>query len=608
MHPTSPQGPAFELAVRQQLFQLGYRNLSATGAAQLLLACAVMLALSARADRTMQTVWLAAQGLIAVAFWVTWRQFRALSRVDEPDPAGLRRWALQRRSLQLVSGVAWGGLGNFLLPDAASHNLTIMVVFAGVMGFSTASNGAHDLWGYRFSGFFGTLTMVLLVPRGFGEHSATIMLIYLFYMAVLLAISGNTHRTLRAAIELRLENESLARSNAEQAARAEQANRDKSEFLASASHDLRQPIHALLLLIEAYRQQEPAAREHPLVRQIAQAGNAISSMINALMELSRLEGHAERLTMAELNLPATLQDMVSHARPEAQAQGLALRLRVARPAAASVVRTDPVLLRRVLGNLLSNALRYTPRGGVLVVLRQAHGGDGLWIDICDTGIGISAADQARIFDPYVQVANRERDRSRGLGLGLAIVKKGCALLEIGLRLDSVPGRGTRFRLHLPARLLAPADDRSVAGSALPSAGAAIGAAPWLAGRRILLVDDDPMVRSAMQALLGGWGMDLRLAARGDASVLEACEAGWEPECVLCDFRLPGEMHGIALLDWLQPHFPQAVGVLLTGELLQIVQPQAEEAGYLLLSKPVDPTLLARTLGTLLERRSEERVA
>jgi len=596
----------FELAVRQQLFLLGYRHLTTTAWAQLLLAVVVMAGLFGQAPPEQQLGWLGVMALTALAFWGTSRQFESQALAAEPDPAGLRRWSLQRRSLQLFAGLNWGCLGFFLQPQAYTHNMLIMVVFAGVMGYSTASNGAQDLWGYRLSGFFGTLVMVVLVPRGFGTQSPMVMLLYLFYMGVLLYISGITHRTLRSAIELRLENEQLARGHAEQAALAEQANRAKSQFLAAASHDLRQPVHALLLLIEAYRHEVPAALDHPLMRQIGQAGHAISSMFNALMELSRLEASTERLAEVELDLPATLQDMVTHALPEARGHGLSLRYRQSRRLPAYVVRTDPVLLRRILGNLLSNALRYTPRGGVLLTLRCAHGADGLWIDVSDSGIGIAADDQSRIFDPYVQVGNRERDRSRGLGLGLAIVKKACELLGVGVELRSTPGRGTRFRLHMPSHLLLPGNADAGAASALPSASTAIAAAPWLAARRVLLIDDDPMVLAAMQALLGAWLLDVRSAARGGASVLEACGPHWAPECVLCDFRLPGAMNGIELLDWLQPHFPQAVGVLLTGELVQTVQEQAEEAGYVLLSKPIEPALLALTLGTLLERRSEER--
>jgi CheY-like chemotaxis protein len=228
--------------------------------------------------------------------------------------------------------------------------------------------------------------------------------------------------------------------------------------------------------------------------------------------------------------------------------------------------------------------------------------NGLWLEVWDTGIGIAAADQARIFDPYVQMANRERDRSQGLGLGLAIVRHACELLGLRVSVHSVPRQGTRFRLELPGSMVL----KQHVALAPPRVKPVVHAGVWLAGRRVLLVDDDPLVQLAMQALLKSWHLDVRTATHGDASVLEVCANAWEPECVLCDFRLPGTMNGIVLLDFLQQKFPRAIGVLLTGEMLQTVQQAAEDAGYLLLSKPVDAAQLAFTLGALLERRHEER--
>jgi DNA-binding NtrC family response regulator len=128
------------------------------------------------------------------------------------------------------------------------------------------------------------------------------------------------------------------------------------------------------------------------------------------------------------------------------------------------------------------------------------------------------------------------------------------------------------------------------------------------GRRVLLVDDDVMIQRAMQALLGSWGMDLRCAGSGDASVLEVCAPNWMPECVLCDFRLPGPMDGIVMLDFLQDRFPDMVGIVQTGELVQTVQERAEDAGYMVLFKPVDAHILASTLAAVLDRRILERAA
>jgi CheY-like chemotaxis protein len=134
------------------------------------------------------------------------------------------------------------------------------------------------------------------------------------------------------------------------------------------------------------------------------------------------------------------------------------------------------------------------------------------------------------------------------------------------------------------------------------------AVPQLAGRRVLLVDDDPMVLQAMQALLQTWNVDLRCANRGDDTALAAFSAEWAPECILCDFRMPGKLNGIELLDLILERVPEAVGILLTGEMVQAVQTQAEEAGYIVLFKPLDPAVLASTLSAVMNRRDRTRAA
>jgi CheY-like chemotaxis protein len=178
------------------------------------------------------------------------------------------------------------------------------------------------------------------------------------------------------------------------------------------------------------------------------------------------------------------------------------------------------------------------------------------------------------------------------------------LLGLRVSVQSVPQRGTRFRIELPGSLIVQRHVYPVPAPALANSVVRVGA--WLVGRRVLLVDDDPLVQVAMQALLRVWRLDVRAVTRGDDSVLDVCGPEWIPECVLCDFRLPGTMNGIELLDFLQQKFPQSVGVLLTGEMLQTVQQDADEAGYVLLSKPLDAAILAFTLGALLERRQNER--
>jgi CheY-like chemotaxis protein len=188
---------------------------------------------------------------------------------------------------------------------------------------------------------------------------------------------------------------------------------------------------------------------------------------------------------------------------------------------------------------------------------------------------------------------------------LAIVQHAVSLLGLQVTLKSQLERGSRFRIHVPRNICMV--EKIKPGPVLDG-GMAITVAPQLAGRRVLLIDDDPMVLQAMQALLQTWRVDLRCANRGDESVLAACSEDWVPECVLCDFRLPGKFNGIELLDIILERFPAAMGILMTGEMVQTVQAQAEEAGYLVLFKPVDPTVLASTLSAVMNRRDRARAS
>ncbi|MBC7620713.1 MAG: hybrid sensor histidine kinase/response regulator [Candidatus Saccharibacteria bacterium] len=415
-------------------------------------------------------------------------------------------------------------------------------------------------------------------------------------------VARNAHSILLENISLRFANEQLARTNADNTARAEQASRAKSEFFAAASHDLRQPVHALLLLIEAYRNQVPGAAQHPLILNISAAGQSIASLFNALMELSRLESGQEKAIPSTFDLPDRMQRLLAQVRPVAHRNHLRLRCHTARTAVQLSITTDKVLFERIVVNLLSNALRYTAQGGVLLSLRRARAASGWWLEVWDTGLGIANQDLDRIFDPYTQLANAERDRSKGLGLGLAIVQRASTLLGVTVTVHSHLGRGSCFRLHLPPSMFQQALLNTLPLSARPPA-RTVQPAVWLQGKRILLVDDDPMVQSAMQAVLGSWSLDLRCAGIGDASALDVCGLNWVPDCVLCDFRLPGQLDGIAMLDLLQEHFPQTVGILQTAELAQTVQARAADAGYMVLYKPVQALVLESTLAAVLKPRA-----
>lgn len=589
-------------AVERDLFLLGYRNLHVHIVGHVGLSILVTAGAWMAVPHHRVLIWSGSMLGLSLVFGMGYWMFRHRATVTSVNVQDLSLWKTVHLWMVTLPGLGWGSIGFLFVPGAQINNLMVMTAFAGALAYSAVSN-AHDLRGFVVSVTLASAIILSQLPAAFGNYAWPVAGMTFLYLSVMVWVARNAHQTLVESIRLRLANEILAQKNAEIATRAEQANRDKSEFLAAASHDLRQPVHALLLLIEAYRQQVPAAATHPLVLNIAAAGQAIGTLFNALMELSRLECGMEKPALSSFDLLETLTRLLARVRPEAERKNLVLRSHVSAHLMPLTLHTDKLLLERVLGNLLTNAVRYTERGGILLSLRAAHGGSGCWLEVWDTGLGIAVGDQTRIFDPYVQLANRERNRSKGLGLGLAIVRHASELLGLGLSLRSRLGRGSCFRLYLPPDLYVNVASSAIHGLFDPTP---IHPPGWLTGRRLLLVDDDPLIQQAMQALLGSWGMDLRSAHSGDVSALAVCGTNWKPECVVCDFRLPGALDGIAMLDFLQNQYPQAVGILLTGELVQTVHQRAEEAGYIVLLKPVDATLLASALSTVLDRRSVER--
>lgn len=364
------------------------------------------------------------------------------------------------------------------------------------------------------------------------------------------------------------------------------ANQAKSRFLAAASHDLRQPMHALSLFVGqlALRARDRATRQ--LVAQIAQSVAALEELLDALLDISRLDAESIEPARQPVPLMQVFLRLKAQCAPLAQEKGLKLRV-----APTSLwVETDPMLLERILLNLMVNAVRYTERGGILLGARRHK--EGVCILVADSGCGIAQDDLPLIFQEFYQAGNPERDRSKGIGLGLAIVQRLTQLLGHRIEVRSRPGHGTTFTLRVP-RVAARFE------AALPGP-ASLG--PSLRGRSLLAIDDDPAVRDALAGLLADWGMDVRVAA--DAGQADALLTnGVRPDVLLCDLRLRGTEDGIALLDRLRAsHGRDLPAVLVTGDTAPERVQAVQASGYALLFKPVKPAKLRALLEHLLEPR------
>jgi len=363
---------------------------------------------------------------------------------------------------------------------------------------------------------------------------------------------------------------------------AQAANRAKTRFLASASHDLRQPLHALLLFTAALsvRRLDPKSQE--IAARIDDATQALAHELDTLLDVSKLDAGIVRVNRETLDPVAVAARLVETMGPLAQRKGVSLALAMG---PGLRVDTDRTLIERVLRNLLDNAIKYTEQGSVVLGGRR----DGAWValSVTDTGRGIPVAEQERIFEEFYQIDNPERDRQRGLGLGLAIVRRLVGLLGGELALESEPGRGSTFTLRLPA---AP-DARPVPDAPLAAHRRTLG------GLHVLVVDDEASVRLGTSLLLEGLGCRVSVARGTDEAVEVAARDA--PDIVLADLRLRGDDTGVRAVAALRRVRPGLPALLISGDTAPDRLREAERAGLALLHKPVPADALAQGISDAL---------
>lgn len=402
--------------------------------------------------------------------------------------------------------------------------------------------------------------------------------VFLFYILVLCWFGLGQHRLLVGSIRMRYRNRELLQETHKKTIALEEANQAKARFFAAASHDLRQPLHAMGYYTSLLK---PHAQDAPHVERIAQCVESLDGLLEGVLSISRLDaGKVERHVTA-VDLKALLARLRTLYEGMAQAKGLQLRLRL--PRGQAWTQTDSVLLERVLGNLLSNALRYTTQGSVLLALRSTHLSQTWQVQVVDTGPGIAAEQLNTIFDEFVQLNNPQRDANQGVGLGLATVKRICALLEHPLVVHSRVGKGSRFAVSVPAT-------QAPAPMALPSAQANV----QMLGH-ILVVEDNELVREALLHTLQGWGMRCVACADGEAA-RTALRGQTAYDAVISDWRLPGALNGLQVLALArQAQIPHLF--LMTGETDHTLGEIPDDVQ--LLPKPLRPLRLRALLAARL---------
>jgi signal transduction histidine kinase len=481
-----------------------------------------------------------------------------------------------------------------MYPASTAHEALLIVCLFGVVlgGLNLTAVYKPSFYGFALCALVPLIVRVALAGDTVHVFTAIVMTVVLVF---LLGFGHHLNDVLTHSLAIRYENVDLIGELQQQTRRAEDAraaaetaNRAKSQFLAAASHDLRQPLHALGLFAAALSTKAREPELKPLVASIHASVDALEGLFAQLLDLSRLDAGALSPEREVVPLQPLFARLANDFEPQAAAHGLALSL----VPTTIAVTSDPVLLERILRNLVANALRYTRAGGVVVGARRR--GSGVRIDVVDTGIGIAPELSERIFEEFVQGGGAPRSHvgGRGMGLGLAIVRRLAALLGHALELDSMPGRGSRFSVVVP-RAIARARRREA--RALPASPAPPAPAAAFAARRIAVIDDDPAVVAAMRALFEAWGARVAGGDGVDAVMAEldgherdaGSRAGSAPDLIVADLRLANGKCGVDAVAELRAACGRSPPALIvSGDLGEDARSAVAAAGFTLLSKPL----------------------
>ena len=414
-----------------------------------------------------------------------------------------------------------------------------------------------------------------------------------------LLFARNTNRGMIASVKLSLQNLRLVAQLEEKTAVAERANRAKTMFLAAASHDLRQPVYALTLFIDALDSSGLSPVQQGMLRHARVANQASSDMLKTLLDFSRVEAGVVVPQMRPIALAPLLQQMDEEFGPQAYQKHLLYRSH----ATTAWVHSDEQLVALILRNLISNALRYTASGGVLLGARLR--GDSVLLQVWDTGIGIAPEKHAEVFEEFLQLDNPERDQRKGLGMGLAIAAGLARSLQARITLASRPGRGSVFSIVLPLhreplKVVAPALHQIQSAQAGPTIKSTPGG---LYGIVVLVVDDEETVRAGLQAVLQGWGCTVKLAEGLEDALQQALLQ--RPDVLITDYRLRGGVTGGNVIQALQLKLGDKDGrplpsIIVTGDTHPERLVEAQSYGTLLLHKPLGAGVLRDALQSALQ--------
>lgn len=519
--------------------------------------------------------------------------YRAYQRSADAD-LRWRYWAQWFTTSTAVGGFVIGS-GIVWIMSAGRievQSIALLLVFA----FTSGALSAYAAYMPAFMAFLIAISIgsfVWLLTQGNVIYHA-LALMEIMWVAAVAEQARRTSASFTQSVMLRFENLDLVENLQREKLAAEQANAAKSRFLAAASHDLRQPVHALSLFVAAMRPRSMDDEAHSLLDHIDESVRSMGSLFGGLLDISRLDAGVVEVNKMAVAMQPLLERVCHDYEVQARARGLQLVLHEC----SLSVMSDALLLERVLRNIIANAVAYTDRGRIVVGCRR--GRDQLSIQVWDTGRGIPTDEQEHVFQEFYQLGNPERDRTKGVGLGLAIVRRLTQLLDHPLTLKSELGKGSMFGISAPFASAAANANVATGEFTLPFLAHGVGL--------ILVIDDEVSIQIAMKSLLESWGYEAITAGSCDEMLERIATHRAAPRLIISDYRLRDNASGIDAIERLRSEYNDEIpGMLITGDTGADRLKEAQESGFLLLHKPVPNHRLRASIAHLIES-SDKAVA
>lgn len=527
----------------------------------------------------------------AIMILLGWVRGGAIYLFHKLKPAADKasQWGTLFVVLITLVGLTWGYAGIFIVPDSLHEQVLFILFLSG-----TAAGTVATLASMFFLIFIALSTSVIplivrLASDGNFEQQLMSGALVMFFMAMM-ATARNSSGMMTMALSLRLDKTELVASLEREHHELDISNRAKTRFLAAASHDLRQPLHAMNLTVAAYRLREKSDHLEPMFDRVERSVQAMEGLVNSLLDISKLDAGT-----VEVNpTPVSIEDVFLTVSSEASAMAAEADCEISVTSSKGTVRTDSVLLESILRNLVGNAIRHAP--GSRIEMSAHHRDEGeIVISVSDNGPGIHPDQQQRVFEEFYQVEGGSTDQG-GLGLGLAIVKRLASLLGGKIELRSTDGSGAQFDLTLTDHSI-PARTEILAASRSKKM-------PVLNGLRLILLEDDKDSRAALLDLVSVWGCEA-IAGKSAEEIIGnvlVADGGFTPDVIISDFQLGGAREGPTEIAGIRRHFDIASlpAILLTGDSSPDLLRRIAEGQLDVLHKPIAPDALAAFLSTLQE--------